>query len=101
MITVRYSDMSISVQGHAGYAESGSDIVCAGVSTAVNCLIQTVRARKWTGAKLIVKDDIVMVGLKPWPFCGRAAAKFLDDFVAVCRNMAREYPHNITVMEVI
>ena len=101
MITVRYSNMSVSVQGHAGFSKPGTDIVCAGVSTAVNCLIQTVKSRRWLGGKVIVKDDIVVIGLKPWPFCGRAAEKMLNDFVVVCLNMAKEYPHNITVMEVM
>ena len=33
MITVQKSKHSIQIVGHAGYAEEGKDIVCAGVST--------------------------------------------------------------------
>lgn len=32
MITVRLSDNSIVIEGHADYAEHGKDIVCAAVS---------------------------------------------------------------------
>ena len=32
MITVKITDNSIVIEGHANYAEYGSDIVCAGVS---------------------------------------------------------------------
>lgn len=43
MITVHYSrkggQHELSVDGHAGYAEMGDDIVCAGVSALVQALI--------------------------------------------------------------
>jgi uncharacterized protein YsxB (DUF464 family) len=38
VITVRVSADSIVVSGHSGYAEAGSDIVCAGVSSATELL---------------------------------------------------------------
>lgn len=34
MITAEYRDNTLSIKGHAGYAEYGKDIVCACVSTA-------------------------------------------------------------------
>lgn len=43
MITARYDrdgeSHTLSVNGHAGYAEKGQDIVCAGVSAIVYALI--------------------------------------------------------------
>lgn len=39
------------ISGHAGYAESGKDIVCAGVSTLTNMLANMVR--QWAEADLI------------------------------------------------
>ena len=35
-------DGGISVKGHAHYAEHGKDIVCAGVSTLVQTLVQSI-----------------------------------------------------------
>ena len=101
MITVRHSDMSISVQGHACFSAPGTDIVCAGMSTAVNYLLQTVKSRKWTRADVLIKGDIVVICLKPRAFKVNEASRIIKDFVTVCLNMAKEYPHNITVMEVM
>lgn len=41
MIRVRYrpGEYEITATGHAGYAESGSDIVCAGTSAILNALL--------------------------------------------------------------
>lgn len=101
MIIIRHSDLSISVQGHAGYADAGNDIVCAGVSTAVNYLMQTVQARKWTRAGVVVEGDFVLICLKPWICNVKEARRIVKDFVAVCANIAKEHPDNITVMEVV
>lgn len=41
MIKVSVDENEISVSGHAGYAPTGSDIVCAGVTTLVQTLISS------------------------------------------------------------
>lgn len=41
MIVVTQSSNSITIEGHAGYAPRGQDIVCAGISTLVQTLIQS------------------------------------------------------------
>lgn len=41
MIVVTQTDSSITIEGHAGYAPRGQDIVCAGISTLVQTLIQS------------------------------------------------------------
>ena len=41
MIRVVFTDRRMTVQGHAGYAEKGKDIVCAAVSALVYALIAT------------------------------------------------------------
>ena len=44
MITVTQSPHSITITGHAGHAEHGKDIVCAGISTLVQTLIASIEA---------------------------------------------------------
>lgn len=39
MIVVNRANSSVKITGHAGYAEPGKDIVCAGVSTLAQTLI--------------------------------------------------------------
>jgi uncharacterized protein YsxB (DUF464 family) len=41
MITVTRYSGGITIEGHAGYAPRGQDIVCAGISTLVQTLIQS------------------------------------------------------------
>ena len=42
MITVKHHNDGMTIEGHAGYADAGQDIVCAGVSAIVQTLIQSV-----------------------------------------------------------
>lgn len=42
MITVTQSPHSITITGHAGYAEHGKDIVCAGISALTQTLIASI-----------------------------------------------------------
>ena len=41
MITVKHHNDGMTIEGHAGYADAGQDIVCAGVSAIVQTLIQS------------------------------------------------------------
>ena len=42
MIEVRIRPERIEISGHAGYAEYGKDIVCAGVTALTQTLIQSI-----------------------------------------------------------
>ena len=42
MIEVRIRPERIEISGHAGYAEPGKDIVCAGVTALTQTLIQSI-----------------------------------------------------------
>lgn len=42
MIRVKISDEEISVDGHAGYADPGKDIVCAAVSALAQAAVYTI-----------------------------------------------------------
>lgn len=41
MVTVTRSSNGITMEGHAGYAPHGQDVVCAGISTLVQTLVQS------------------------------------------------------------
>ena len=43
MIRVVFTDRRVTVQGHAGYAPKGQDVVCAAVSALVYALIATLK----------------------------------------------------------
>lgn len=50
MITARWrGPCAVEIRGHAGYAEKGKDIVCAGVSTLYGTLVAELGARERNG----------------------------------------------------
>ncbi len=42
MITINHSDGCIKIEGHAGYAAHGQDIVCAAISTITQVFLASV-----------------------------------------------------------
>ncbi len=94
MIAVSVRKDGITVSGHAGYAEVGKDIVCAGVSALVQGLIGSVES---------LTSDLIQYDITP----GRAdiyfknlsgAGKLLIDsfFIGVC-SIADEFPDYVRI----
>lgn len=95
MIEVTVRKGGITVSGHAGYAEVGKDIVCAGITALTQTLVSSLE-------ELTVND--VEYDISP----GRAdikygnlseAGKLLVDsfFIGICR-IADEFPDNVRVI---
>lgn len=94
MITVnRYSDR-ITVTGHAYYAAPGQDIVCAGVSTLVQTLIQSVE--ELTTDKTQYDMQPGTVDIKFW--CLSDLTKVLvDAFFIGIELIISEYPEYVVL----
>lgn len=65
MIVVSVRKDGITVSGHAGYAETGKDIVCAGVTALVQGLVRSIES---------LTSDQIQYGITP----GRADIYFKD-----------------------
>ena len=53
-ITIKYDEwFDIQIEGHAGYAEKGKDIVCAAVSALYQTLVHTIQTRQYGELKHI------------------------------------------------
>ena len=94
MIEVRIRPERIEISGHAGYAEPGKDIVCAGVTARTQTLIQSIEN---------LTDDKIEYRISP----GKAEieyrnlsekSKTLVDsfFVGICL-IAEEFPEHVKV----
>lgn len=94
MIVVDVRKDGVTVSGHAGYAEAGKDIVCAGVTALVQGLIKSIED---------LTSDQIQYDITP----GRAdihfkdlseAGKLLVDsfFLGVCL-IADEFPEHINL----
>lgn len=94
MIAVNVRKSRITVSGHAGFAEAGKDIVCAGVTALIQTLIKSVSD---------LTEDKIEYEISP----GRAdihyvdpseAGKLLVDsfFIGICL-IADEFPDHVRI----
>ena len=90
---------AFSIEGHAGYADSGSDIVCAGVTSAVMTVINGITECAGINADVDVTENEIVLNLAERTTTAQyflSALKLQLDFIA------EEYSGtiNITVTEV-
>ena len=91
-----------SISGHSGYAEAGSDIVCAAISAAVELTITTVNDVCGGKAKLRVKEEDARVTLTLPASCDEeesVQAGLAGMLLYLC-GLRDEYPDHIEVLEV-
>ena len=91
-----------SVSGHSGYAEAGSDIVCAAISAVVTMAEATINEVCGAKAKVRVKDEQARVTLMLPAVCDEeetVQAVLAGMMLTLC-SMRDDYPDYIEVMEV-
>ena len=91
-----------SVSGHSGYAESGSDIVCAAVSAVVTMAEATINDVCGAKAKVRVKDEQARVTLMLPASCDEedTVQAVLAGMMLTLISMRDDYPDYIEVLEV-
>ena len=92
-----------SVSGHSGYAESGSDIVCAAISAVVSMAEATINDVCGAKAKVRVKDqENARITLTLPASCDEedAVQAVLAGMMLTLINMRDDYPDYIEVLEV-
>ena len=91
-----------SVSGHSGYAEAGSDIVCAAISAVVTMAEATINEVCGAKAKVRVKSEDARVTLTLPASCDEedtVQAVLAGMMVTLC-SMRDDYPDYIEVLEV-
>ena len=91
-----------SISGHSGYAEAGSDIVCAAVSAAVAMAEATINDVCGANAKVRVKDEQARITLTLPSVCDEEdtiQAVLAGMLVYLC-SLRDDYPDYIEVLEV-
>ena len=91
-----------SVSGHSGYAESGSDIVCAAISAIVSMAEATINEVCGAKAKVRVKDEDARVTLTLPTSCDEedAVQAVLAGMLLTLCSLRDDYPDYIEVLEV-
>lgn len=94
MIEVRIRPERIEISGHAGYAEPGKDIVCAGVTALTQTLIQSIDD---------LTDDEIEYRISPgkveveYRNLSEKSKTLVDSFfVGICL-IAEEFPEHVKV----
>ena len=86
-----------SVSGHSGYAEAGSDIVCAAISAVVTMAEATINEVCGAKAKVRVKDDQARITLMLPASCDEEdiVQAVLSGMMLTLISMRDDYPDYI------
>lgn len=98
-ISVRRNNCTCSVviDGHAGYAQSGYDIICAAVSTLYLHLINSIESFTGADGRESVQDDTrtyFIAGMD------HEARLLVDAFRNSCESIAKENPEYVRYIDV-
>ena len=91
-----------SVSGHSGYAESGSDIVCAAITAIVTMAEATINDVCGAKAKVRVKEEDARITLTLPTSCDEeeSVQAVLAGMMLTLCSMRDDYPDYIEVLEV-
>ena len=92
----------VSISGHSGYAEAGSDIVCAAISAVTAMVEATVNEVCGAKAKVRVKEADARITLTLPTVCDEeeSVQAVLAGMMLYLCNLRDEYPENLEVLEV-
>jgi len=95
--------IGFDVQGHSGWGESGEDIVCAAITSAVRLVEATVNDVMGLCAAVKVREADASISLRlPGGLANTAEAtcqNLLTGLMGYLAQLHDEYPDNIEVME--
>ena len=91
-----------TVSGHSGYAEAGSDIVCAAISTAVTMAEATINEVCGAKAKVRVKEEDARITLTLPASCDEeeTVQAVLAGMMLTLLSIQEDHPDYIEVLEV-
>lgn len=95
MIAVNVRQDGITVSGHAGYAEAGKDIVCAGVTALTQTLISSMKGLSRDKVKYEISPGRADIHYRDLSEAGRLLVDSF--FIGICQ-IANEFPDNVRVV---
>lgn len=94
MIEVRIRPERIEISGHAGYAEYGKDIVCAGVTALTQTLIQSIKDLAGDEIEYRVSPGRAEIEYRNLSEAGKTLVDSF--FIGICL-IAEEFPEHVKV----
>lgn len=98
MIEVKQNSDSISIKGHAHYAEPGKDIVCAGVSTLAQTMVASILAMTTDEIQYDMQPGSVEIKYRN---LSEAAQLLVDSFFVGVNLIANVYPENVRIVQAV
>lgn len=98
MIEINRQNGCITIEGHAGYAPHGQDIVCAAVSALVQTFIASVEELTADEIKA-VKSKEGQIQTIQYKHLTERAQVLLDAFFVGIRMIADSYPRNLKLVQ--
>ena len=96
-----YGKVLVSVEGHSGFAASGSDPVCAGISTLVYTLINSVLDEEGDGrlklSRKVIRDGFALLEIEKFDFAKERTEGILNTFLTGAMMLQESYPDYIRV----
>ncbi len=96
MVTVRLDAHSVSCEGHSGYAESGADIVCAAVTSAIRLVAALLDDTLGLSPAIEVDERRALIRISS---AREEALPVFRAFAALMREYQAEYPEFVRVLE--
>ena len=90
------------MEGHAGYAEEGQDIVCAAASSAAQFVVAGLTEVCHIPCEYWLEEGLIMLSLPPESAAKQEVQSFLETFELYIRQLSLQYKKymKISVMEV-
>lgn len=83
MIRITRRNDTINIQGHAGYAEHGKDIVCASISTLAQTLVHSLDILTNDEIVFDIDEQSATIDIKLWTLSERAQVLIESFFIGV------------------
>ena len=94
---------AVEFKGHADLADSGEDVLCAALTSAIRLIETTVNDVLAVGAAVKVKEEKALISLKLPGDMGEdnetACQALLAGLMVYLTDLAGEYPENLTVLD--
>ncbi len=94
-----YDKQLISVEGHSGYSDYGTDIVCAGVSTLIytllNCMLDEEASGNLKLVRNIVRDGYICLEIEFFDFSKERVKGIFDACITGLLMLSENYPQYV------
>lgn len=97
MTTVKLRDRQIDIEGHAGYAQHGYDVVCSAISILTETLIDSITYLTSDEIEVVLDDINAGVHISFGALTDRARVLVDAFFMGIC-SIAEQYPYNCAIV---